>query len=76
MYFKAQGVILTIIPIIMSLAYKMLTLGNSFWISQWTSDVTLLPTSNTSSVVKQQTSQMYLNGLAGWGFSSSKLCLI
>lgn len=72
MYFRAQGFVLTLIPITMGLMSKALTLGNSFWISAWTSDVNLLPTSNASSIIKQKTSQMYLEGLAGFGLSSSE----
>ena len=72
MYLKAQGRGLAVAVIIGNILVNGIALGRSFWISKWTSDETLSPTNNVSSAIKQQTSNMYLGGLAGFGFSNSK----
>lgn len=72
MYLKAQGAILTVAVIFGNGLVNALALGRSFWISKWTSDESLTPTSNVSSAIKQEISNMYLGGLAGFGFSNSE----
>lgn len=74
MYLKAQGPCLAVMVVTFNGLVNTLSLGNSFWISKWTSDPRLSPTSNSSSTVKQETSDMYLEGLAGFGISNSKYC--
>ena len=72
MYLKAQGPCLAVMVVLFNGFVNTLSLGNSFWLSEWTSDPRLSPTSNASTDVKKETSDMYLGGLAGFGFSNSK----
>lgn len=73
LYIKAQGAVNAIVIIVAILFRWGLNLAESLWITKWTSDDILSPTSNASDSTKQSASNMYIGGLAGIGLSQSKL---